>query len=476
MSEHSEPEPFLGEDFLLDSEIARRLYHDHAAKMPIFDYHCHLPPAQIAANHRFENLTQIWLAGDHYKWRAMRANGVPERLITGDAEDRAKFKAWAETVPATIGNPLYHWTHMELANPFGIRGKLLDGSTADEIYDTCASLLAKDDYRVHGILSTMNVKVICTTDDPADTLEHHRAMAADKELPVRVFPAFRPDKAHAIEDPERFRGWLTRLEKSVGGEIADYDAFLAALKARHDFFHEQGCRLSDQGIEYPVTERAEPSRLDAIFRSVRAGKAPEPSEVRSFRSAVLHELARMDAESGWTMQLHLGAVRNVNTKMFNVLGPDTGYDSIGDFPMALPLVRFFDSLAVEDHLPRTILYNLNPSDNDVIASIVGSYQDGSVPGKMQFGSGWWFNDQKDGMIKQMTALANHGLLSRFVGMLTDSRSFLSYPRHDYFRRILCNLIGGWVMHGEAPNDEKLLSSMVEDISYRNAERYFGLEG
>ncbi len=469
------PRPFLGEDFLLESEIARRLYHDHAAKMPIFDYHCHLPPAQIAENTQFENLSKIWLAGDHYKWRAMRANGIPEEQITGGADDRTKFRAWAKTVPYTIGNPLYHWTHLELARPFGVTGKLLNERTADEIYDRCNALLATKEFRVRGILEQMNVHVVCTTDDPTDNLEYHREIAADSSFGIKVFPAFRPDKAHAIENPTAYKEWIGRLEAAAGSSVTSYESLLAAIQARHDYFHERGCRISDHGIEYPVQEKATASELEAIFRRVIDGVKPHPLSVRKFRSAVMRELGRMDADAGWTMQLHMGAVRNVNSRMFAELGPDTGYDSIADFPIALGLVRFLDSLASEDKLPKTILYNLNPTDNDLIASIIGSFQDGSVPGKMQFGSGWWFNDQKDGMLKQMIALANHGLLSRFVGMLTDSRSFLSYPRHEYFRRILSNMIGNWVVAGEAPNDETLLGNMIEDICYGNAKRYFGLE-
>ena len=467
--------PFLGEDFLLESDVARRLYHDHAAKMPIFDYHCHLPPAQIAENTQFENLSKIWLAGDHYKWRAMRANGIPEEQITGGADDRTKFRAWAKTVPYTIGNPLYHWTHLELARPFGVKGKLLSEKTADEIYDQCNALLATKEFRVRGILDQMNVKVICTTDDPADNLEYHSTISGDQTFGIKVFPAFRPDKAHSIENPVAYKEWIVRLEAAVGSSITGYESLLAAMQSRHDYFHERGCRISDHGIEYPVQEKATASELEAIFRRVMDGVKPDPLSVRKFRSAVMREFGRMDADAGWTMQLHMGAVRNVNSRMFAELGPDTGYDSIADFPIALGLVRFLDSLASEDKLPKTILYNLNPTDNDLIASIIGSFQDGSVPGKMQFGSGWWFNDQKDGMLKQMIALANHGLLSRFVGMLTDSRSFLSYPRHEYFRRILCNLIGNWVVAGEAPNDETLLGNMVEDICYGNAKQYFGLE-
>lgn len=475
MNQSDENRPFLGEDFLLESDVARRLYHDHAAKMPIFDYHCHLPPAQIAENTQFENLSKIWLAGDHYKWRAMRANGVPEEQITGSADDRTKFRAWAKTVPYTIGNPLYHWTHLELARPFGVAGKVLNEETADEIYDHCNALLATEKFRVRGILDQMNVKVICTTDDPADNLEYHREIADDSSFGIKVFPAFRPDKAHAIENPVAYKEWIGRLEAAAGSSITSYESLLAAMQSRHDYFHERGCRISDHGIEYPVQEKATSSELEAIFRRVIDGVKPDPLSVRKFRSAVMREFGRMDADAGWTMQLHMGAVRNVNSRMFAELGPDTGYDSIADFPIALGLVRFLDSLAADGKLPKTILYNLNPTDNDLIASIIGSFQDGSVPGKMQFGSGWWFNDQKDGMLKQMIALANHGLLSRFVGMLTDSRSFLSYPRHEYFRRILCNLIGNWVVAGEAPNDERLLGNMVEDICYGNAEQYFGLE-
>ena len=467
------PKPFMGEDFLLESETARRLYHDHAEKMPIFDYHCHVPPAELAENKHFENLTKIWLAGDHYKWRAMRANGIPENRITGSADDRDKFHAWAETVPYTLGNPLYHWTHLELEKPFGVRGKLLDPSTADGIYDHCNKLL-QGELPVRGILKYFNVKVVCTTDDPTDDLAPHAAMRKDAGFETKVVPAFRPDKSHQIENPEPFNAWVALLEKAVGRSIGDFDAFLQALKERHDYFHAAGGRLSDHGIDFPVCESCTASELAQIFKKVRGGKAPDSGEVMKFRSAMLYELGRMDAESGWTMQLHLGALRSVNSKMLKLLGRDTGFDSAGDFPIALALGRFMDRLEREDHLPKMIVYSVNPVDNDVLASMVGNFQDGSVPGKMQFGSAWWFNDQKDGMTKQMITLANHGLLSRFVGMLTDSRSFLSYPRHEYFRRILSNLIGGWVESGEAPNDMSLLGKMVEDISYNNAARYFGI--
>lgn len=469
------PKPFLGEDFLLETETARRLYHEHAAKMPIFDYHCHIPPAELAENKRFENLTKIWLAGDHYKWRAMRANGIPERRITGDADDRDKFHAWAETVPYTIGNPLYHWTHLELEKPFGVKGKLLDRTTADEIYDRCNTLLETESYRVRGILKYFRVKAVCTTDDPADDLAPHAAMRKDDSFETRVFPAFRPDKAHKIENPESFNAWHARLEKAVGSSIPDYDAFLQAVKERHDYFHAAGSRLSDHGIDFPVAEEYTHADLAGIYKKVRSGKVPDESEVMKFRSAMLFELGKMDAKSGWTMQLHIGAIRNVNTKMYKALGPDTGFDSSGDFAIASALGRFLDRLAASDALPKMILYSVNPNDNEVLASMIGNFQDGSVPGKMQFGSAWWFNDQKDGMLQQMTTLAYHGLLSRFVGMLTDSRSFLSYPRHEYFRRILCNLIGRWVEDGEAPNDVGLLGTMVENISYNNALSYFGLD-
>jgi glucuronate isomerase len=459
--------PFLSEDFLLQTATARRLYHDYAAAMPIFDYHCHLPVEDIAADRIFPNLTRIWLNGDHYKWRAMRANGVAERLITGAADDWEKFAAWAATVPKTLRNPLYHWTHLELKRYFGIADRLLDPASARAIYDRAGALLQTPEFSTRAILTRMNVKVVCTTDDPVDSLEHHRVLQADPTFGVRVLPAFRPDKATAVEDPEAYNRYLDRLSAVSGIPVTDYDALLAALKARHDFFHAAGCRLSDHGLERPYA-------ADFTLEDMRRGAPPTPMETEQFKTAVLLELARMDAARDWTQQFHFGALRNTNSRAFRELGPDTGYDSIGDWRMAGPLARFLDRLAREDRLARTILYVLNPGDNDVMATMIGNFQDGTVPGKMQFGSGWWFNDQKDGMERQINALSNMGLLSRFVGMLTDSRSFLSYPRHEYFRRVLCNLLGADIENGELPHDLDLVGGMVQDICYRNAVAYFGI--
>jgi glucuronate isomerase len=463
---------FLTEDFLLQSDTARELYHDYAEEMPILDYHCHLPPVRIAENKQFSTITEAWLGGDHYKWRAMRTNGVEEERITGQADDREKFRAWAETVPYTIGNPLFHWTHLELKRYFGIEGKLLNGNTADEIYDACNSRLAGEQYRARGLMNRMHVRAVCTTDDPADSLEHHRKIGADEGFDIPVFPAMRPDKAHAIEDPNRYNNWLARLEAASDTTITSYNELIGALEKRHDFFHEHGCRLSDHGIEYPVARELCDQDIEPIFNKVRDGKQPGPDEVEIFRTALLLEFGRMNAARGWVMQLHMGALRSMNSRMFERLGPDTGFDSIGDFHIAKPLAFFLDRLDRNEQLPKMIFYVLNPNDNETIATMLGNFQDGSVPGKMQFGSAWWFNDQKNGMEQQMTALANMGLLSRFVGMLTDSRSFLSYPRHEYFRRVLCNLIGEWVEGGEAPKDMKLLGPLVQDICYHNAVEYF----
>ncbi len=465
---------FIHEDFLLAGRNARTLYHDHAKGMPIFDYHCHVPPAQIAGNTRFENLTRVWLGGDHYKWRALRTAGVPERLITGDAPDREKFRAWARTVPRTLGNPLYHWTHLELKRVFGI-DEFLSEESADRIYDRCNALLAEEEYRVRGLVRRFGVVGICTTDDPTDGLEHHAAIAADGTFPVKVLPAFRPDKAHALENPERWNAWIAALAAASGLEIKDYPSLVAALRNRHDFFHARGCRISDHGLQFVPAPSASPADRDRIFRDAKAGRRPPDSDILAFRGALLTDLGRMDAESGWTMQLHVGALRNVNSRMFAALGPDTGYDVIGDWPQAEGLARLLDDLDRDDRLPKTILYVLNPRDNEVLATMAGAFQDGRCAGKIQFGSGWWFNDQKDGMERQMTALASMGLLSAFVGMLTDSRSFLSYPRHEYFRRILCNLVGGWMDQGEIPPDPEAAGNLVKDVCFRNAASYFGID-
>jgi glucuronate isomerase len=467
-------QPFLGDDFLLQTETARRLYHDYAKDLPIFDYHCHLPVEDIANNRNFQNLTQIWLYGDHYKWRAMRANGIAEDLITGAASDHEKFLAWAETVPKTLRNPLYHWTHLELKRPFGIEGRLLGPDTADSIYRECNEMLAKPEFSTCGLLEQMKVRVACTTDDPIDTLEYHQKIATGDFCSTRVLPAFRPDKAMAVEECNAYNSYLALLEQAADCSISSYQDLLVALQNRHDYFHQNGCRISDHGLEQPYAEDFTDQEIENIFATVRSGKEIGLTEIHQFKSAILLDLARMDAEKNWTQQFHFGALRNTNDGALQRLGPDTGYDSIGDFEIGRPLARFFNILASEGNLSKTILYSLNPRDNELLASMIGNYQDGSVPGKMQFGSAWWFNDQKDGMERQINALSNLGLLSRFVGMLTDSRSFLSYPRHEYFRRILCNLFGLDVENGELPNDLELIGKTVADICYNNAVDYFGI--
>lgn len=467
------PDVFITENFLLQNESAARLYHEYARSLPILDYHCHLPPHQIAEDHRFANMAEIWLSGDHYKWRAMRANGVPERFCTGDASDWEKFLAWAETVPKTLRNPLFHWTHLELKRPFGIRDRLLGPATARGIWDECNARLAEDGFSCRGILAQMNVVALCTTDDPADDLASHAALAADPTFSVRVFPAFRPDKGMAAESPEALNAWLDRLGAASQIEIRDFSDYLDALRHRHAFFHAHGCRLSDHGLDAMAAEEYTESEVRAIFARLRAGSGVGPEEVLKFKSAMLYEFAVLDHEKGWTQQFHLGALRNNNSRSFRALGPDTGFDSIGDAPQARPLSRFLDRLHREGRLARTILYNLNPADNEVLATMIGNFQDGSVPGKMQYGSGWWFLDQKDGMERQMLSLSNQGLLSRFVGMVTDSRSFLSYTRHEYFRRILCNLLGTEMEQGLLPKDFDWIGGLVRDVCYDNAARYFG---
>jgi glucuronate isomerase len=466
---------FLSEDFLLQTKAARVLYQDFARDMPIFDYHCHLPVNEIAENKNFENLTRIWLNGDHYKWRAMRANGVHERFITGDASDLEKFEAWAATVPKILRNPLFHWTHLELKRTFGLSGKLLNPETAKDIYDTCSEMLQTSEFTTRSLIQRMNVKVICTTDDPADRLEHHVRLKEARDFPVKVLPAFRPDRALGIDAPAEFNQWVGKLERAADCEISDSRAFLEALQKRHDDFHALGCRISDHGIQSPYVSEFAPEDVARTFDKARHGKRPEDNEILQFRSAMMLELARMDAARGWTQQFHLGALRNVNTRAMRTIGPDTGFDTIGDFELAKPLARFLDILESEGKLAKTILYVMNPRDNELMATMIGNFQDGTIPGKMQFGSAWWFNDQKDGIERQLNALSQMGLLSRFVGMLTDSRSFLSYPRHEYFRRVLCNLLGGEMEKGELPDDMTLIGEMVKDICYRNAVAYFGIE-
>lgn len=466
---------FLGDDFLLTTPMSRTLYHEYAAGLPIFDYHCHLPPNEIADDRRFENMTRIWLAGDHYKWRAMRTNGVDERLITGDAPDREKFQAWADTVPATIGNPLYHWTHLELARPFGIVNTLLNGSTADSVWQRTGDMLSRTDFSARGIIRQMNVRFICTTDDPTDDLAAHQRIRADDGFDVVVVPAFRPDKGVHIEYAGEFRDWVSRLEAVCNRELKHFDDLLEALEGRIDYFHELGARISDHAVEVPPFREASPSELDSVYQRVYKGGSAGPDEALAHQTAVLQHLGRAYARRGWVMQLHISALRNNSTRGFRSIGPDSGFDSIGDEPIASPLNRLLNSLDYTGELPRTILYTLNAGKNDVLASTIGNFQDGTVAGKMQFGSGWWFHDQLDGMKKQMTSLANLGLLSRFVGMLTDSRSFLSFPRHDYFRRLLCDMLGELVESGQAPRDEQLMGEMVKDICWNNAVRYFGYD-
>jgi glucuronate isomerase len=467
--------PFIHADFLLETDVARELFHDVAEKLPIIDYHCHLSPALVADNHRFATMTTIWLAGDHYKWRAMRANGVPESHVTGTASDWEKFLAWARTVPYTLRNPLYHWTHMELRRPFGIDDALLDDTTAKRVYDRCNALLKEDGFTAQGLLSTFNVEIVCTTDDPTDTLDHHARHARSGAGATRMLPAFRADRALGIEEPEPFGRWLDALEAASSTSIGTYADLVLALDRRHAFFHEQGCRLSDSGLETIDAENYDDAKVAATFAAARAKRQVSSEQAHQYRSALLFDLAVMNHARGWTQQFHLGPLRNTNTRMLEQAGPDTGYDSIGDREMARPLARFLDRLDRGRHLAKTILYNLNPKDSEVLATMVGNYQDGLTPGKMQYGAAWWFLDQLDGMEKQLNVLSNMGLLSLFVGMLTDSRSFVSYSRHEYFRRLFCNMLGNDVKRGLLPDDRKLLARLVTDVCYGNAKRYFAFD-
>lgn len=460
---------FLSEQFLLQTKTAERLYFDYAQDMPVIDYHNHLPPDEIASDRQFTSITDAWLKGDHYKWRAMRANGVNEDLITGaNTDDWQKFKAWAETVPYTMRNPLYHWTHMELRNPFGIT-EVLNGNNAQKVYEACNAQLPQ--LTTKTLLQHFKVDALCTTDDPCDNLEHHIAIQK-QGFAVKVLPTFRPDKAMGVEDPASYKTYIEKLGAAANADINSYAALLDALKKRHDYFHAQGGRLSDHGLSFFVGEDFTESSLEGAFQAVMAGRRLDEHTINMFKSATLHFICTWNYEKGWAQQFHAGALRNNNSRLLQRLGADAGVDSIGDWPMAAAMSRFFDRLDKEGKLAKTIVYNLNPAHNEVYATMMGNFQDGSIAGKMQFGSGWWFLDQKDGMEKQMNALSNMGLLSRFVGMLTDSRSFLSYSRHEYFRRILCNLIGHDVENGELPNDEKWLGKMVQDIAYNNAKAYF----
>ena len=461
---------FLDDNFVLQTKTAQTLFHEYAKDMPIIDYHCHLSPQEIADDKKFDNLAQIWLYGDHYKWRAMRTNGVDEKYCTGKISDWEKFEKWAETVPHTIRNPLYHWTHLELKTAFGIE-KILNPESAREIFEEASAKLRTDEFSTRNLMRKYKVEVVCTTDDPVDSLEHHMKIRKDG-FEIRVLPAWRPDKAMAVENPQKYNEYVDQLSKVADKQISTFSDLMDALEKRHAFFHQNGCRLSDHGLETMYAEDYTDKEIDAIFSNIRGGKELNASEISRFKSAMLYHLGIMDHKRGWVQQYHLGALRNNNSRLFKQLGPDTGFDSIGDWNMAIPMSRLLDRLDSSNQLAKTIIYNLNPRDNELIATMIGNFQDGSVAGKMQYGSGWWFLDQKHGMESQMNALSNLGLLSRFVGMLTDSRSFLSYPRHEYFRRIMCNLLGNDVENGEIPDDTELLGQMVQNISYYNARNYF----
>jgi glucuronate isomerase len=466
--------PFIHDDFLLETEVARELYHRVAKDLPIVDYHCHLSPEAMASDRQFRSISEMWLAGDHYKWRAMRTSGVPERFCSGDASDWEKFEAWARTVPQTLGNPLFHWTAMELHRPFGIHD-LLSPENARAIFDRCNEKLGEAEFTARGLLRQFRVAVVCTTDDPTDSLEAHAALAARENPDTRVYPTWRPDKALAVADVVSWNAWVEALERASLLPIGSWETFLQALEARHAVFHDLGCRASDHGLERLPDGPISDAEAAAAFERLRTGRHLEPEQARVFRVTLLHVLALLDHERGWVQQFHLGALRNNNTRMHRLLGPDTGFDSMGDFEQGRSLSRFLDRLDETDHLAKTILYNLNPADNALFATMVGNFQDGSVPGKMQWGSGWWFLDQLDGMEAQMRTLANMGLLSRFVGMVTDSRSFLSFPRHDYFRRLLCRILGDEVRRGHLPDDREALGALVTNVCFSNARDYFGFE-
>ena len=461
---------FLDENFLLNNKTAEELYHNYSKDLPIIDYHNHLIPEQIANDIKFDNISQAWLHGDHYKWRAMRANGVNERYITGDASDEEKFIKWAETVPYTLRNPLHHWTHLELQRYFGITD-LLSPKTASKIYADTQAKLQQDSHSVRGLLRMMNVEVVCTTDDPIDSLQYHQQFAQEKES-FKMLPAFRPDKAMNADNIVALNQYIDELERVSNSQISDLQDYLNALKSRHDFFAANGCKVSDHGLEQIYAEDYTEQEIKDIFDKIRSKKEISPTENLKFKSAMLIYFAEWDYEKGWVQQYHIGPLRNNNARMHRLIGPDTGWDSIGDFSQGRALSKFLNKLDNENKLTKTILYNLNPADNELFATMIGNFNDGSVKGKIQFGSAWWFLDQKDGMTKQINTLSNMGLLSRFVGMLTDSRSFLSFPRHEYFRRLLCNIFGQDIENGEIPNDIQWVGKIVQDISYNNAKEYF----
>ena len=464
---------FMNDDFLLKTEISKELYHKYAKEMPIFDYHCHLNPKEIAENRGYENLTQIWLAGDHYKWRAMRSNGIDERYITGDAEDFEKFIAFVKTIEYCFGNPLYHWSHLELKRFFGI-DLVINQKNAKEIWDRANALLRTPEFTTKELIKKSNVKALCTTDDPIDSLEYHLEIAKDKEFGVKVLPTFRPDKVLGIEKTG-FKDYIKKLSEVSNTDIDSFEKLVEALKMRIKFFVERGCLVTDHSIEDPFFQLASKEKINEVLKKALEGKELVKEEKDIYKTAIFIELGREYKKYNLGMQLHMGAQRNNNTRMFEKLGADIGMDSIGDNNYAYTLSRLLDELEKTNELPKTILYCLNPKDNEVLGTMIGNFQSGEMPGKMQFGSGWWFLDQKNGMINQMTTLANLGLLRRFIGMLTDSRSFISYTRHEYFRRIMCNLIGTWVEEGEVPYDEDILKPMVQEICYLNAKNYFGLE-
>ena len=465
---------FIHDDFLLQTEHAKRLYNGYAKGEPILDYHCHLPPEDVASNRQFQNLFEIWLEGDHYKWRAMRANGVDEAYCTGEADPHDKFLAWAKTMPHTLRNPLYHWSHLELKRYFGFDG-LLDESNAEEVWQLCNDQLATEEFRVFGILRRFDVRALCTTDDPTDDLSHHQAIA-ESDLETKVYPAFRPDKALTVNQPDTFNAWVAKLEQAANLKISSFQDFLAALEQRHDFFDQIGCRLSDHGLDHVFCDFPAESTASTIFDAARNGLPASAREHGQFAAFMMLQFGQLDSAKGWTKQMHLGARRNNNTRGFRAAGADTGFDSIGDWPQVDALGRYLDRLDSEDALPRLILYNNNPNDNYTFATMLGNFQDGRVPGKMQFGSGWWYLDQKEAMEWQLNCLSNVGLLSRFVGMLTDSRSFMSYPRHEYFRRVLCNLLGNDMAKGEIPNDEALVGDLVRRLCFSNVRDYLALAG
>ncbi|REG92837.1 glucuronate isomerase [Algoriphagus antarcticus] len=461
---------FLSDDFLLQNDFAKTLFHQYAKDLPIIDYHNHLPPTEINANKKFENISQIWLAGDHYKWRAMRTFGINEKFITGDASDEEKFMHWAKTLPHTLRNPLYHWSHLELKRYFGF-DELLSEANATEVYKHCNTALEQDTYSTQGLLAQMKVEVVCSTDDPLDSLDQHVSFHK-KGNKLGMYPAFRPDKAYAVENPTFYLNYLNQLGGTTGIEITSFEKLVEALNKRIDYFHERGCRLSDHGLEQLYFFGENDYSIETIFKQVQAGKVLSTQEVNFFKYTTLLALCKMYHAKGWVQQFHLGALRNTNERSLRILGPDTGFDSIGDFSQAKAMGGFFNRLNLNDQLAKTAIYNNNPGDNEIFATMIGNFNDGSIKGKIQFGSGWWYLDQKDGMEKQINTLSNMGLISCFIGMLTDSRSFLSFPRHEYFRRVLCNLFGQDVANGELPWDEKWLGGIISDICYNNAKQYF----